>query len=132
MSKFKEAVIKVVRMIPEGKVASYGQVALYIGTPRAARQVGWMLNLTSDKDMVPWWRVINREGRISIKSLKYSQEEQRQLLLQEGIKVAKDLTLDIEKYRFRPDPAFIKKLGLDPLYSNKILAEIPLSKPHFS
>lgn len=114
-----------------GKVVSYGQVALYIGAPRAARQVGWMLNLTKERDMVPWWRVINNEGRISIKSLKYSAEEQRQLLIQEGVKVAEDFTLDIEKYRFIPDKGFIRKLDLDPLYLEHISIKIPFSKPYF-
>ena len=44
MSKFKDGVIKVVNLIPYGKIVSYGQVALYLGLPRAARQVGWVLN----------------------------------------------------------------------------------------
>jgi hypothetical protein len=90
-----------------------------------------MLNLTKEVDLVPWWRVINNEGRISIKSLKYSAEEQRQLLIQEGVKVAEDLTIDIEKYRFIPDNEFIRKLNLDPLYLEKVLTKIPFSKPHF-
>jgi methylated-DNA-protein-cysteine methyltransferase-like protein len=131
MSKFKEAVIKVVKMIPHGNVVSYGQVALYVGAPRAAREVGWMLNQTNDRDLIPWWRVINNEGRISIKGSRYSANEQRELLIQEGIKVDEDFTLDIDKYRFVPDKNFVKKLELDPLYSEKILIKIPLSKPYF-
>lgn len=108
MSKFKETVFRVVRLIPEGKVASYGQVALYAGFPRGARQVGWVLNQSSDKDMLPWWRVVNNEGRVSIKG-KYSAEEQRQLLMLEGIRVSKDFTFEIEKYRFHPDRKVLGK-----------------------
>ena len=67
MSKFKEKVIEVVSLIPFGKVVSYGQVALYIGIPRAARQVGWMLNRMEGDVQIPWWRVVNNQGRISIK-----------------------------------------------------------------
>src|SRR3972149_6610734 len=100
MSKFKEAVINVVRKIPNGKVVSYGQVALYIGMPRAARQVGWILNKTEGVLEIPWWRVVNNEGRISIKGSKYSANDQRERLLSEGIKVTRDFTFNIEEYRF--------------------------------
>ena len=51
--------------IPYGRVVSYGQVAAYVGVPRGARQVGWTLRRLEDID-IPWWRVINNEGRISI------------------------------------------------------------------
>src|SRR3989304_10327347 len=103
MSKFKDGVIKVVSKVPYGKVVSYGQVALYIGVPRAARQVGWTLNRMEGVEKIPWWRVVNNQGRISIKGSKYSANEQRNLLLQENIAVSADMTFDIEKYRFLPD-----------------------------
>jgi methylated-DNA-protein-cysteine methyltransferase-like protein len=125
MSKFKKAVYKVVRLIPSGKVVSYGQVALYVGVPRGARQVGWILNKSKESDMIPWWRVVNNKGRISIKGFRCSAEEQRQLLVQEGLKIRKDFTFDIEEYRFRPDEKFIDKLELDPFYLHKILSKIP-------
>ena len=64
MSPFTEKVVAIVRMIPQGKIASYGQVALYAGLPRAARQVGWVMREVQE-DM-PWWRVLNNKGRISI------------------------------------------------------------------
>ncbi|OGM81435.1 hypothetical protein A2393_02520 [Candidatus Woesebacteria bacterium RIFOXYB1_FULL_41_13] len=100
-NNFFERVYAVVRKIPEGYVMSYGQVALILDMPRAAREVGWALSRVEDRDMVPWWRVVNNKGRVSIKG-QYSAEEQRQLLLQEGIKVSKDFTFEIEKYRFNP------------------------------
>lgn len=116
MSKYKESVLNVVSMIPKGKVVSYGQVALYVGMPRSARQVGWMLNGLPEKSEVPWWRVVNNKGRISIKGSRYSALEQKELLRSEGIKVREDLTFDIEKYRFEPDSNFINRLSLDPHY----------------
>jgi methylated-DNA-protein-cysteine methyltransferase-like protein len=125
MSKFTQRVIDVVSKIPRGRVVSYGQVAMYVGVPRAARQVGWILNRMTDVSM-PWWRVINNKGRISIKGSQYSADEQRRLLLKEGIDVKDDLTLDMEKYRFRPDGEFINKLQLDSGYLNTILKKIPL------
>lgn len=131
MSKFKESVIKVLEMIPKGKVVSYGQVALYVGMPRAARQVGWILNGLEEKVPIPWWRVINNKGYISIKGSRYSQIEQKALLMKENIEVGDNLYIDIDKYRFQPGNMFFKKLGLDAEYTNTILNKIPFSKPHF-
>ncbi len=81
---------------------SYGQVALYVGAPRAAREVGWVLNKLTDIS-VPWWRVVNNKGRISIKGSQYSAMEQKALLMREGVKIRADLTFEIEKYRFKPE-----------------------------
>jgi methylated-DNA-protein-cysteine methyltransferase related protein len=124
---FSQNVYKVVRMIPSGMVASYGQVALYVGVPRAARQVGWALSQLKGDDPVPWWRVVNNKGRISIKASTYSAEEQRQLLIQEGLSINKNFGFNIEKYRFRPGLEFFKNLSIDPIYLNFILRKIPLS-----
>ena len=127
MSKFKDRVIKVVKMIPYGKVVSYGQVALYVGIPRGARQVGWTLNRMEGGFQIPWWRVINNQGRISTKGSKYSAVDQKRLLVKEGIGVNDDLTLDIKKYRFIPDQYLIKTLGLDPIYLEMISTRLPYS-----
>ena len=99
---FKQKVIRIVSKIPYGNVASYGQVALYCGAPRAAREVGWVLNKLEGKTPVPWWRVINNTGRISIKGSVFSAEFQKKLLRAEGITVAEDFTLEIEVYRWKP------------------------------
>ncbi|HMQ02178.1 MAG TPA: methylated-DNA--[protein]-cysteine S-methyltransferase [Candidatus Doudnabacteria bacterium] len=97
---FKEQVIEAVRKIPRGKVVSYGQVATVIGSPRAARQVGWALHQMDGDNSVPWWRVINNEGRISIKGNMMSTPLlQKKFLTSEGIAVSKDLQIQIEKYR---------------------------------
>ncbi len=126
-SEFKEGVVRVVKMIPKGKVASYGQVALYVGIPRAARQVGWILRGLDRKTEVPWWRVVNNEGRISIKHSKFNAQEQAQLLREEGVEVDNELNLEIEKYRLRPGKVFIDKLKLDPLYLASVALKIPYS-----
>jgi methylated-DNA-protein-cysteine methyltransferase-like protein len=131
MSKFKESIYKVVRLIPEGKVASYGQVALYVGIPRGARQVGWMLNQSKEGDIVPWWRVVNNTGRVSVKGFRCSASEQAELLRQEGLKISNDLTFDIKKYRFKPDNDFINKLELDPEYLALISDKIQFSDGYF-
>jgi len=123
-SKFKEQVVKVVSLIPHGRVVSYGQVALYVGIPRAARQVGWILNGLEGNTPVPWWRVVNNAGRISIKGSRYSALEQKQLLESEGVEVNDDLVFDIDQHRFKPDENFIKKLELDTTYLEMISDKI--------
>ena len=84
---FFERVYAVVRQIPRGKVASYGQIAALLGHPQAARTVGWALNALRGREVldVPWQRVINSAGRISISRADLSADLQRALLEEEGI-----------------------------------------------
>lgn len=126
-SKFKSRVLEIVSLIPNGRVVSYGQVALYAGAPRAARQVGWILNKLPEDTALPWWRVVNNQGRVSIKGSKYSAELQKQLLMQEGVEVSEDLTFEIEQYRFIPNEKFVKKLKLDEDYLISISEKIDFS-----
>ena len=131
MSRFKESVIKVVNAIPRGQVASYGQVAVYVGIPRGARQVGWILNGLEGSTPVPWWRVVNNKGRISIKGSRYSAFDQKSLLENEGIPISKDLTFEIEKYRFTASKEFIQSMKLDPIYLDLIMNKFPFTKNYF-
>lgn len=125
MSKFSEKVLFVVDSIPYGKVVSYGQVALYVGIPRAARQVGWILRQSEGKD-IPWWRVINNEGRISIKGNFHNTADlQRKLLLAESIAVDENFELNIEEYRYRATEQELKKFNLDDDYLEIVLRKIP-------
>ena len=103
MSPFQESVLKIVRTIPPGKVMSYGQIAALLGSPRAAREVGWtMHNLGGEPDF-PWWRVLNNKGYISIKSGYGDMATTQQKLLEaEGVEFTRDYTLDIEQYRYNP------------------------------
>ena len=111
MSPFKNKVIQIVRMIPYGKVASYGQVALYCGLPRSAREVGWTLKATGED--LPWWRVLNNAGRISIDgNWNADKPTQKKLLEQEAVIINDDYTLDIEKYRWRISEEKVGKLQL--------------------
>lgn len=100
MSDFKRLVIDAVNRVPEGRVVSYGQVAAFIGSPRAARQVGGVLARLPEDSGVPWWRVINNAGVISIKGNWIATKEmQRELLVKEGVLVDENFIIDIEKYR---------------------------------
>ncbi len=108
---FQQRVIDIVRAIPRGRVLTYGQVALLIGTPRAARQVGRALYQLDPGSRVPWQRVINRFGGLSTYKVG-SGVRQRQRLQAEGIKFKRDGTLDLKKYQWRPTARAIQKLQL--------------------
>lgn len=127
-SAFTQKLISVVRSIPHGKVVSYGQVAAYIGVPRAARQVGWILRVIG-KD-VPWWRVISNSGRITIKGNRYADKVlQKKLLEQEGIEVIEGrcgLEVDIKKHRFNANNEQLKTWGLSEEYRERILIKYGL------
>lgn len=99
---FKEKVIAFVKKIPKGKVVSYGQVAAACGKPKAAREVGRILgSIETSKASIPWWRVLNNRGIISIKgNWTASKELQAELLKKDGVNVSVDFTIDIEKYRY--------------------------------
>ena len=73
------------KRIPYGRVATYGQIAAALGSPRAARMVGTALSRCSSD--IPWHRVINRRGMVSIENLHVPKEEQAARLQAEGIEV---------------------------------------------
>lgn len=127
LSHFAQKVIQVVSEIPSGKVVSYGQVAAYIGAPRAARQVGWTLKHLEEDVSLPWWRVINNKGVISIDGNLYNDKRlQKQLLEQEGILVTDDYILDIEQYRFKANEKLLSKWLLKDDYKEKVLLKFGL------
>jgi methylated-DNA-protein-cysteine methyltransferase-like protein len=97
---FYQQVYAVVRRVPYGKVTTYGRVAAMLGRPRAARAVGYALNSLKDDRAehanVPWQRVINSQGRISIVNREHSAQQQADLLRAEGIPVTEDLRIDLD------------------------------------
>lgn len=98
-----ERVARIVARIPRGKVATYGQVASLCGSPRAARQVGWILHHSYRQ--LPWQRVINREGRLSIAHPFLTPAHQAVLLRKEGVRVSKRagaFWVDLAKYLWNP------------------------------
>lgn len=95
---FKDKVIEIVKQIPYGRVTTYGTVAALAGFPRGARSVGWILHSCSEKENLPWQRIINREGYLSIKGSEYSKDLQKALLLDEGIEVSPNFIVNLDKY----------------------------------
>lgn len=93
LPNFYAQVYAVVRRIPPGKVTSYGRIAHMLGRPQAARAVGYALHGLKDHaadpayDDIPWQRVINSQGRISLVNPLFSMNEQAELLRAEGVPV---------------------------------------------
>lgn len=125
MSPFKEKVIEIIRLVPPGKVVSYGQVAAYAGLPRAAREVGWILNGSEHQQIdLPWWRVVNNKGYLSIRGHQTVDKElQKKLLEAEDIVVSNEFELDMKKYRYRMPITDLKKLELSETYRETLLAK---------
>ena len=88
MNPFYHRIYRVVGKIPKGRVATYGIVARLAGRPGAARTVGWALSALPEENDVPWWRVINAAGRISLAAHDHNAVLQRALLLREGVRFA--------------------------------------------
>lgn len=99
---FFERVYAVVRRIPPGRVATYGQVAALLGNPRAARGVGWALAALPAASGVPWHRVIGATGRISSRGREVEAALQGRLLAREGVRVGRDGRVALEARRWRP------------------------------
>lgn len=95
---FFEKVYEVVKQIPVGKVATYGQIARLCGNKRMSRQVGWALHVNPEPYVVPCHRVVNREGRLAPAFAFGGIDVQKQLLVSEGVSFVDDATVDIAKH----------------------------------
>ncbi|MBN1218677.1 MAG: MGMT family protein [Anaerolineae bacterium] len=110
-----EQIYAVVRQIPPGQVATYGQVAAIVGGC-TARMVGYaMAALPYDTD-VPWQRVINRQGKVSPRSSGHGSAVQRQILEAEGIRFDRQGRVDFEQVGWPgPDWAWLERHGFHPM-----------------
>jgi methylated-DNA-protein-cysteine methyltransferase-like protein len=117
--EFEDRAKNAIRAIPRGKVATYAQVAALAGNYRAARQAVRVLHSSSAKDRLPWHRVINSRGGISLKRGR-GFDEQRRLLLKEGVRVNRLGRIDLEEFQWEPGGArsraraakrFLRELG---------------------
>lgn len=95
---FPQRVWQIVAAIPEGYVTTYGDVAKLAGSPRAARQVGGVLKRLPEGSTLPWHRVVNRHGTISLTGPDL--QRQRQALLAEGVMVSGSGQIDLQLYRW--------------------------------
>lgn len=99
---FFNDVYEVAKLIPKGRVTSYGAIAAYLGVKRSARVVGWAMNGAVSKHEVPAHRVVNRIGVLSGKNHFGTPNLMQELLEAEGVKVKNDQIVDFEKHFWDP------------------------------
>jgi len=98
---FHTRAVRLIQRIPKGKVATYGQIATLAGDPRGARQVVRILNSSWKKEKLPWHRVINRNGQISLPP-SGGYELQRSLLEKEKVVFGLNDTIDLKRFLWKP------------------------------
>ena len=94
-------IYRCVACIPEGKVATYGQIAQLVSAS-GARQVGYALSATPPDVVIPWHRVINVKGEVSTRSSGVADSEQQRCLIAEGVVPDKKGRIDLAHYRWQP------------------------------
>lgn len=100
-SPFTRNVKNIIRSIPRGRVATYAQVAAIAGNPRAVRGVVWILHSSSEAGGLPWHRVINSRGSISLPRGR-GFEEQKRRLAAEGVTVSPAGKIDLDRFGWDP------------------------------
>jgi methylated-DNA-protein-cysteine methyltransferase-like protein len=105
---FFDLVFKVTRMIPAGRVTSYGAIANYLGTARSARMVGWALNQSNFlEDYIPAHRVVNRNGLLTGKHHFGGSKVMQELLESEGVRIIDDKVVNFDKIFWDPSKELI-------------------------
>lgn len=97
-----EKIYEVVKKIPKGRVATYGQIAILAGNPRWSRVVGYALHVNPEPDEIPCFRVVNRNGETSGSFAFGGPDEQRRLLELDGVEFDENGRVDLEKYLWQP------------------------------
>ncbi|WP_320666991.1 MGMT family protein [Prochlorococcus sp. MIT 1307] len=111
---FDLRVYEAVSQIPLGQVATYGQIAELIGSYGCARQVGWSLKRLSLPSTIPWHRVINAKGKVSMKiSREGTDWIQTDLLKHEGIFVDTQSKIPLSRYLWKPVEAVYEELSIE-------------------
>lgn len=100
VDSFYELIVSMIKKIPSGKVATYGQIAALAGNPRGARQVVRALHASSQRDGLPWHRVINAKGQISLQEGR-GYEIQKKLLESEGIFFDEQDKINLKVYMWK-------------------------------
>lgn len=99
-NSFFQQVYGLVKQIPRGKVATYGQIAVMLGAPRMARQVGYALHVNPEPGVIPCHRVVNRFGGLAPAFAFGGAEVQAALLEGEGVEVKEDFSVELSVYRW--------------------------------
>jgi methylated-DNA-protein-cysteine methyltransferase-like protein len=99
---FFEQVFEVAKLIPKGRVTSYGAIAHFLGTKMSARMVGWAMNAAHSNPTIPAHRVVNRKGLLSGKMHFATPTKMEELLAKEKVKVVDDQVVDFKKKFWDP------------------------------
>jgi methylated-DNA-protein-cysteine methyltransferase-like protein len=100
---FFSEVYEVVKLIPKGKVTTYGAIAQYLGTKGGARMVGWAMNQAHTDNTIPAHRVVNRNGMLTGKHFFETPQTMQQRLEEEGIRVVEDIIQDFQQHFWNPN-----------------------------
>lgn len=100
MGLFNE-IYAVVKEIPKGKVATYGQIARISGHPRCSRQVGWALHMNPEFGDIPCHRVVNRFGSLCESFAFGGADIQKHMLEDEGVEISKDFKVDLDRFLWK-------------------------------
>lgn len=99
---FFDDVFEVAKLIPKGRVTSYGAIAAYLGTKMSSRMVGWAMNAAHGEQKVPAHRVVNRNGQLTGKHHFETPTTMKKLLEREGVKVKNDKVVDFDRLFWDP------------------------------
>ena len=120
ISEFSKKVIQQILLIPEGKVATYKQIAELAGKPQGSRGVAWILHSSSTKYKLPWHRVLNSRGTISFEEGSHNYRQQKQRLEKEGVEFNDSGKLNLHQFQWKKRPAKIKaRAGKPRMFSGK-------------
>lgn len=112
MSDAYTRIYAAVRQIPRGRVSTYGEVARRAGLPGRARQVGYALHALDEEHDIPWQRVINAQGRVSLGGHMGMDRLQQQMLEAEGVEFDAGGRVDLERFRWAPSRPRAKRARL--------------------
>lgn len=106
-TNFFEDAKAIAKLIPYGRVCSYGEIAKYLGAVKSARMVGWALNSSKPEEKIPAHRVVNRKGLLTGKN-HFEEPNQMQILLEkEGVKVINNQIQNLESIWWIPSNELI-------------------------
>ena len=107
-NSFFDRVYEVVRLIPLGRITTYGAIAKTLGTAKSARMVGWAMNASHSKENIPAHRVVNRKGLLTGKHHFDGTNLMQQLLEAEGVQVIDNQIQDFQKHFWDPATVILK------------------------
>ena len=119
ISEFTKTVMQQIKSVPEGRVATYKQIAELSGKPQASRGVSWILHSCSTAYKLPWHRIINAQGKISFERNTHNYRKQKRLLEQEGVVFNEQGQLNLKKYQWKKKPSVAKNKKAPKMFGGK-------------